>query len=303
MLKPAFSVLVFFLFSIFFPTVVSGQETLRYHLQQGDLFTVEQQAEQQITQKIDQSEHRVTNRISAVLQFRVVGRRDSSYLLDFEFKDLVFSIHSNIQGDMLNIRARELDESDVQSRLFNSLLDSPIRMELSTRGEILEVQGGDSLVARMIASTGLEDGFTKTLMKKSLEQEYGSQALASSYEQMTYFYPARPVQAGDRWKNTFGGKLEASNTWTLDSLLADRAIISGESSIRMKTQESGTSMVLEGSQHTHIRTNRKSGFISQMTVESTADGSSTMVQTGALEIPTHIRTHITYTLIDFKHVQ
>lgn len=303
MLKSTFPVLVYFLLAVCFPGILAGQETLRYRLEKGDLFTVEQQAEQQIIQKIDQSEHRVTNRISALLQFRVVGKRDSSYLLDFEFKDLVFSIYSNIQGELLNIRAQELDESDVQSRLFHSLLNSPIRMELSTQGEILGVKGGDSLVARMLASTGLEDGFTRSLMQKSLEQEYGSQALASSYEQMTFFYPNRPVQAGDHWKNTYEGKLEASNTWTLDSLLSDRAVISGESSIRMITQESGTSMVLEGTQHTHIRTNRKSGFISQMTVESTADGLSTMVQTGALEIPTHISTHITYTLIDFKHVQ
>lgn len=303
MLKSTFPVLALWLFAVCFPAVLTGQETLRYRLEKGDLFTVEQQAEQQITQKIDQAEHRVTNRITALLQFRVVGKRDSSYLLDFEFKDLVFSIYSNIQGELLNIRARELDESDVQSRLFNSLLDSPIRMELSTQGEILGVKGGDSLVSRMLASTGLEEGFTKSLMKKSLEQEYGSQALASSYEQMTFFYANRPVQAGDRWKNSFEGKLEASNTWTLDSLLSDRAVISGESAIRMKTEESGTSMVLEGTQQTHIRTNRKSGFISQMTVESTADGSSTMVQTGALEIPTHISTRISYTLIDFKHVQ
>jgi hypothetical protein len=303
MLKSIVPVLVLLLLTLGLPGALQGQETLRYRLEKGDLFTVEQQAEQQITQKMDQSDHRMTNRISAVLQFRVVGKSESSYLLDFEFKDLVFSINSNIQGELLNIRAQELDETDVQSRLFNSLLNTPIRMELSTRGEILGVQGGDSLVSRMLASTGLEDGFTKSLMQKSLEQEYGSQALARSYEQMTYIYPARPVQVGDRWKNTFGGKLEASNTWILDSLLADRAVISGESVIRMKTQDSGTSMVLEGTQQTHIRTDRKSGFISQMTVESTADGTSTMVQTGALEIPTHISTHITYTLIDFKHVQ
>ncbi len=303
MLKSTFPVLVLWLFAVCLPADLTGQETLRYRLEKGDLFTIEQQAEQQITQKIEQSEHRVTNRITALLQFRVVGKRDSSYLLDFEFKDLVFSIYSNIQGELLNIRARELDETDVQSRLFNSLLDSPIRMELSTQGEILGVKGGDSLVSRMLASTGLEEGFTRSLMQKSLEQEYGSQALASSYEQMTFFYPNRPVQAGDRWKNSFEGKLEASNTWTLDSLFSDRAVISGESAIRMKTEESGTSMVLEGTQQTNIRTNRKSGFISQMTVASTADGSSTMVQTGALEIPTHISTRISYTLIDFKHVQ
>ena len=80
MLKSTFPVLVYFLLAVCFPGILAGQETLRYRLEKGDLFTVEQQAEQQIIQKIDQSEHRVTNRISALLQFRVVGKRDSSYL-------------------------------------------------------------------------------------------------------------------------------------------------------------------------------------------------------------------------------
>lgn len=301
--KPFISLLFFLLASVGSHALAQEAELLAYHLSKGDLFVVEQQAEQQIVQQIDGSEHRITNHLSGKLQFKVVGKKERNYLLDFEFKDLVFSIVSNIEGELLNIRAQKLDPADVQSRLFHSLLNSPVHLELSPRGKILEVKGGDSLVARMLASTGLEDEFTKALMRKSLEQEYGSQALANSYEQMTFFYPSEPVQVGSRWKNTFKGKLQAANTWTLDSLLADRAVISGEATIEMKTEESGTSMALTGTQQTRITTNRRNGFLSQMVVESTAEGVSTLAQAGELEIPTRISTRISYTLIDFKHVQ
>lgn len=303
MLKSCIALLILLLSPVCFQTRAQEQEVLAYHLRPGDLFTVEEQAEQLITQQMEGSEHRITNRISARLQFKVVGKRDSTYLLDFEFKDLVFTIVSNLQGELLNIRAQELDPADVQSRLFNSLLNTPIRMELSSRGEILRVEGGDSLVSRMLASTGLEDGFAKDLIRHSLEREYGSQALADSYEQLTYFYPSGCVQVGDHWNNSFQGKLEASNTWTLDSLLPDRALISGEAAIRMNTEESGTSMVLEGTQHTRIKTDRPSGIISRMTVQSDAEGISTLAQSGTRGIPTHISNRISYTLIDFKHVQ
>ncbi len=264
---------------------------------------VEQQSEQQVFQQIDGAQHRLTNRISAKLQFKVVGKQERNYLLDFTFKDLAFSIVSNIQGELLNIRAQELDPADVQSRLFHSLLNTPVRMELSPQGKILEVIGGDSLVARMMASTGLEDGIAKTQIRNSLEQQYSSRALAESYQQMTYFYPLDLVSVGDSWKNTFEGKLEVSNTWTLDSLLADRAVISGEAVISMHTLESGTGMDLEGTQHTRIKTDRRSGFIGQMHVESSAEGVTTPAQTENVEIPTRITTRISYTLIDFKHVQ
>ncbi len=303
MLKPFFSLLVFLVSTVGSHTLAQEPELLAYRLRKGEVLVVEQEAEQQITQQIDGSEHRLTNRVSGKLQFKVVGKQDGNYLLDFEFKDLVFSIVSNIEGELLNIRAQELDPTNVQSRLFHSLLNTPVRMELSPRGKILEVKGGDSLVARMVASTGLEDGFTKTLIRKSLEQEYGSRALADSYEQLTFFYPAGQVQVGSSWKNTFGGKLEASNTWTLDSLFADRAVISGEAAISIQTEEPGTAMALEGTQHTLIKTDRRSGFMSQMNVESSAEGVSTLAQTGNLEIPTRITTRISYTLIDHKHVQ
>ena len=294
---------IFWLFLTLFSGLLQAQHSLGYHLEKGDVFTVEQRSRQWITQEMDSSAHELENRITALLEFRVVGVRDAGFLLEFTFRDLFFKIESNLQGELLNIRARELDETDLQSRVFNSILDVPIRMVLNRNGDIVQVTGGDSLVSRMIASTGLEEGFTKSLMQKSLQQQYGSEALATSFEQMTFFYPEREVSVGQQWTTRYQGKLEAVNTWTLDSLSSDRTAISGEAGIRMAEQNAGMKMALQGTQQTQIRAERKSGFIREMTVDSEAEGVSTMAQTGELEIPTQIRTHQTYTLIDFKHVQ
>lgn len=294
---------VLWLFLTLSAGVLQAQHSLGYQLEKGDVFTVEQRSRQWITQEMDSSAHQLENRINALLEFRVLGVQDNGYLLEFAFRDLFFRIESSIQGELLNIRARELDESDLQSRVFNSILDVPIRMVLNRNGDILQVTGGDSLVNRMIASTGLEEGFTKSLMQKTLQQQYGSEALAASFEQMTFFYPQRQVAVGQQWTNRYEGKLEAVNTWTLDSLNTDRASISGEAGILMAEQNAGMKMNLKGTQQTQIRAERKSGFIREMTVDSEAEGVSVMSHTGDLEIPTHIRTHLTYTLIDFKHVQ
>ncbi len=294
---------VFWLFLTLLGGVLQAQHSLGYQLEKGDVFTVEQRSRQWITQQMDSTSHELENRITALLEFRVLGIQEEGYLLEFAFRDLFFRIESNIQGELLNIRARELDESDLQSRVFNSILDVPIQMLLNRNGNIVEVTGGDSLVSRMIASTGLEEGFTKSLMEKTLRQQYGSEALAASFEQMTFFYPQRQVAVGQQWTNRYQGKLEAVNTWTLDSLNSDRTAISGEAGIRMAEQNAGMKMDLKGTQQTQICAERKSGFIREMTVDSEAEGVSTMSQTGDLEIPTHIRTHLSYTLIDFKHVQ
>ncbi|MGB5191061.1 DUF6263 family protein [Robiginitalea sp.] len=297
--KTLYRLLIF----ICFPGVLTAQNTLGYELRKGDVFTIEQKAEQLITQSLDDATHELTNRVSGVIEFRVVEQNDSTYLLDFMFNDLIFKIESSLQGVLLDVHAGEPKTGDAQSGIFNALLNTPVQMKLSRQGKILEVTGGDQLISRVIEQSGLPEGFSRNVMKKSLEQQYGSAALAESYEQMTYFYPKKAVRRNDQWSNRFEGKLEALTTWKLDSLTSQRTYISGKANIVMKTDEPSNSMRLEGKQQTSVVADRKSGFIREMSVRSDAKGISTSAQMGAVEIPTTVNSIVTYRLIAQKHVQ
>lgn len=286
-----------------FPGLLTAQNSLTYQLRKGDVFTVEQKAEQHIIQNLDESSHELTNRVSGVLQFNVVQDNDTSYLLEFMFNDLIFKIESSLQGVLLDVHAAEPKAGDTQSEIFNALLNIPVQMTLSKQGEILDVTGGDQLVAKVLEQSGIPEGFSRTVMKKSLEQQYGSKALAESYEQMTYFYPEQSPEIGDQWSNRFDGKLEAINTWTLDSLNTDSAYISSKAKIVIKTDEPSNSMQLEGEQETSVTTDISSGFMREMVVLTRAEGISTAAQMGDVEIPTVINSKVTYRLIAHKHVQ
>jgi hypothetical protein len=281
-----------------------AQSALEYRLEEGDIFTVEQQAEQLIVQSLEGTTHQLTNRISGVLEFRVLKEQDSSYLLEFKFKDLIFQIESSLQGVLLDIHASEPDATDLQSRIFSAMLDVPVQMELNRKGRILAVSGGDSLVARVVREAELPDSFSQTMMRKSLEQQYGSNALAESYEQMTYFYPNHPVQVGGTWENRFEGKLRAQNIWHLDGMDTDTTLISGSASIEMEMVDTSSSMKLTGKQTSSIQANPNNGFLREMRVDSQAEGYSLTAQTGDLKIPTTITSNVIYRLIDHKkHVQ
>ncbi len=291
------------LFTVLLAGSAIGQQSLGFDLREGDVFTVEQRASQEVSQQFQQGEHKLTNSISAVLEFRVTESRDTTFLLECTFRDLFFKIESSSQGKLLDIRARELDKSDLQSRVFHSLIGIPVEIEMNRMGQILKVRGGDSLVNRMMASTGLEDGPERSLLRESLEQEYSSEALAGSFRQMTYFYPAGRVRIGDSWKNRHEGRLAAVNTWTLDTLAEGSARISGEARIRLVAGNAGDQMQLEGEQEMLLVTEAGSGFISKLEVSGTASGSTLEPGAGITDIPTQIRTQCTYTLIDHKHVQ
>jgi len=274
-----------------------AQTVLKYDLKEGDVFTVKQNAEQLIVQDVDGATHELTNTLNGILEFKVLKEKEESYQVALTFKDLNLKVTSSIQGELMNVKAKEVSEGDMQSQIFNSLLDTPVELTLSKTGDILEVIGGDSLVAKMANASGIEDEFSKNLMKKSLEKEFGSEALSKNYKQMTFIYTAEEVTIGDTWQNEYTGKLNAKNTWSLIEITDTEALIRGKAEVSMNVTEAATTMALTGTQETEIKTDRASGFISVMTVKGESKGISKMTQMSDQDIPTTIKSTITYQLI------
>ncbi|WP_297762570.1 DUF6263 family protein [uncultured Muriicola sp.] len=288
------------LLSLFVTSMCQGilaQEKLQYNLKKGDVFLVKQVARQAIVQEIEGASHEILNDISGVMEFKVVEKNSDSYAIDITFEDLIMTMTSSIQGVLMDIHAKEVDSNNIQSRIFNSLLNVPIHIVLANNGDILEVQGGDSLVVKMTEASGLQDAFSLNMMKASLKKEFGSEALSNSYKQMTYIYPDKDITVGDTWENTYKGKLTAQNVWKLDSVTSKNAIISGIATILMEIKEPATTMLLDGKQDTSITTDLNSGFIVKMKVEGVSKGYSTIAQLGDQKIPTTISSTVTYELI------
>ncbi len=276
---------------------VMGQTSLKYNLKVGDTFSFKQNADQIITQDLEGSSHEITNNINGILGFKVVTENEGNYELELMFKDLNLKMTSSLQGELMNVKALEVKEEDLQSKMFNSLLNNPVLLTLSKTGDILNVQGGDSLVVKMVEASGIEDEFSQNLMKKSLEKEFGSKALSESYEQMTFIYPENKVRIGEVWENQYTGKLDVKNTWTLNELSDTNAVISGTGEVAINVSDPNTTMKLNGTQTTMVSTDVVSGLIQKMTVEGVSTGTSTITQLGKQEIPTTIKSTITYELI------
>lgn len=287
-----------FLLLIFYITTINGQTTLQYTLKVGDVFRVKQNAKQTIIQELDGSSHEIVNQMNGILEFKVVAIKEKNYIISLTFKDLNLKMTSSIQGELMNVKAKQVVPGDMQSSIFNSILNSPVRMTLSKNGDILEVKGGDALVTKMTAASGLNDDFSLKMMKKSLETEFGSVALSNNYKQMTYIYPSRKIKVGDTWENEYSGKLAATTVWTLKALTLKSATISGKAVVSMNVVEPASTMNLTGTQNTSITTNRSTGFISKMNVEGVFKGASVMAQMSDQKIPTTIISKITYELIN-----
>ena len=288
---------VLFVLLLMASPLVLAQTNLQYKLKEGDVYKVKQEASQVISQELEGAVHEITNRVSGLLEFKVVKERDTTFEIDLFFRELNLQMTSSIQGELMNVNAREVKENDIQSRIFNSLLNEPVHIVLNNNGDILEVTGGDSLVAKMSGASGIEDEFSLNMMKKSLEREFGSEALSNSYEQMTFIYPSAPVKVGDSWRNQYLGKLSSDNSWQLEAVTDSSATIRGDARVTMDIAEPMSTMKLAGTQSTWIKTDLLSGFIVSMKVEGTSEGVTIMAQMGDAEIPTRIESITTYELI------
>ncbi|QCX00356.1 hypothetical protein FGM00_09615 [Aggregatimonas sangjinii] len=291
------------LFSVVLGAFCSAQTALGYILKKDDVFVVKQDAKQVIVQTIDGAAHEITNNLNGILEFRVTDTNETNYHIAMRFKDLNLKMTSSIQGELMNVRAKEVIEDDLQSKIFNSLLDVPVALTLAKNGDIVTISGGDSLITKMVQASGIADDFQMNMMKKGLEKEFGSQALSDSYEQMTYIYPQNEVAIGDSWENEYTGKLNAKNKWTLEAISEENTTISGTAKVVMHVVDEANNMKLNGTQRTRITADRTSGFLQLMTVEGEARGTATMAQLGDTEIPTSISSTITYKLINQYHVQ
>ncbi|MEM8846679.1 MAG: DUF6263 family protein [Bacteroidota bacterium] len=278
------------------PMHTLGQQKLAYSLKKDDFFKIKQEAKQLIIQELEGAKHELTNDLEAIFTFKVVGETASNYIIEMAFEDFGMKTTSNLQGVLINVKASEPEAGNLMSEIFSGLIGYQLEMIMQKNGEIIEVNGGNELVENMITKAGITDDFTKNLMRQSLSKEFSSVGLAKSFEQMTYFYPSELVSVGDTWNNEFNGKLKAKNSWKLEKSDAEGTSISGIATITVDTVENGTTMALSGNQQTSITTNAENGFIKTVSSESLAEGISKVANLGDVEIPTSIKSTITYEL-------
>ncbi len=282
---------------LFFCTGLWSQHALHYTLKKGDTYVIEQNAQQLITQQIEGVTHELENTIKGKMEFKVAEVKNDLYEIDMVFLNLGMRMNSNLQGELMSVDASKVVEGDAQSRIFNSLLNIPVRLILAKSGDVLSVQGGDSLISKMTNASGITDEVSKNALAASLRNEFGSEALSNSFEQMTYIYPDDEDTLPSSWENEYSGKLSAKNIWTLEKSTTAENHIKGQADIEMEIEDSSTSMSLSGKQETTITADSKTGFILDMLVEGYSEGTAMTTQTGDMEIPTTVKSTTSYKLI------
>ena len=288
----AFTILLIFLSTL----SLSAQKILQYDLKINDIFNVEQQAKQHITQEINGEDQVIDNNLKSSMQFKVVKVEQDFITFEMTFRYMKMSMSSPSLGELLNADTSNDDDSDLTSKMFKGTLNIPVTMVMERTGKIQSISGGEKLIASMFKAAGITDAAAIEANKAQFEKQFGSDALSNSFEQMTYFLPNKSVKLGDTWENAYQGDLKATNKWTLETYNADAYTISGIAASTMSNIDENVMMVLTGSQKTTINANTKTGLFKEITVDGVYIG-DTQIYAGNITIPTKITSTITYKIL------
>ncbi|MBA6151281.1 DUF6263 family protein [Gelidibacter maritimus] len=276
---------------------LTAQGVLQYALNADDTFKVEQQAKQHITQDINGVDQIIDNNLKSVMQFKVVKVAQDVITLEMTFQHLKMVMSSPELGELLNADTANLDDSDLTSQMFKGTLNIPVTLIMERTGKIQSISGGDALIASMFKAANITDGATIEANKAQFEKQFGSDALSNSFEQMTYFLPAKAVSLNDTWENVYQGDLKAINKWTLLAYNEATYTVSGTADVTMSNIDENVTMVLTGSQKTTIHANSKTGLFEEITVDGVYMG-NTQIKAQNVDVPTKISSTITYKILN-----
>ncbi|MDT0554410.1 DUF6263 family protein [Patiriisocius hiemis] len=286
------TIFTFFLCAAF---QVQAQNILQYNMSIGDSYTIEQEATQDIIQTMDGADHEMKNTILGEYVFEVISVTDSTFVMNFHFKSLLFKTESGIYGTLMDIDTnREAEEDDIEANIFKGLLNNDLQIVVYKTGNIKTLTGTDAIIDSMLEKAGIEDDFTKNIAKKGLEKEFGDESMKESMIQMLYLFSDEPVSKGSKWETSFNGDLKGSTTYSLQEYSTEEIKLVGDGPIELNTVNEDVTMILSGTQNVIATCDTETGFMKNVTIEQTATGVTKTKQWGTVEVPTTINSTITF---------
>ncbi len=278
---------------------ITAQEKLQYNLKKDDVFRIEQNAVQNIVQKMDSIEHQMTNTIGGIFLMKVVKIIDGKYVFEVNFEKFKFKTESDIYGILSDVDTDvpPADEEDIMAKVFQGLIGPKFQMVMLKTGQIESLTGTENLIENMIKQVEMGDEATNLLIMETFEKEFNNQDMLESLQQFTFIYPEVKVKVNQTWTNNYTGPVNAENTWKLVSYSKDAIVLSTNSTVVMETKDDSVIMKLTGNQQTEATSSASSGFIKMMEVNQETEGATIVPEIDNNEIPTSLTSKITYKLL------
>ena len=278
---------------------------LRLRLDVGDSFTQRTTVQQDIEQTVMGTAQTIKQNIGITTRFDVEAATEDVYGIRATYTGVRFEMN----GPMGAVRYDSDSppaEPNPMSAGYAALAGQSFTFTADPAGHVLAVEGIEAMLSVMVDAVVATDEAQREAMKKSLEAQFGSEAVRGQLESTFALYPDAPVAVGDTWTREValraGMPMDLTNTYRLERVEGGEAVIAVTGTITtgdgppMDMGGAKIAFDLDGTQSGHVRLDRASGMVRGAEFEQAISGEA--VVNGSMTLPMEITSAIETETLD-----
>jgi hypothetical protein len=263
-----------------------GTVEIKFNLPKGVKYEYSLNTEMKMKQNLANQETNIKNSIGFTYLYEVIN--DSADWKTVSATITKMSMDMDAMGRTMHFDTdMPMDSTDpmaMMGKIFGAMKGSQFSFTLNEKGEIGKVSGIKEMQEKMLAGLpnaeqvmeGMKNSFNEESMKENIGQAFAA-------------YPGKPVRPGESWtkslvQSTQGMKVKSDNTFTLESVNGDDAIIKVVSKLSSDSSAvvNGANISMSGTSDGKMHYDLKTG----MTTDGDMDMKMDMkVKAGGQEVP------------------
>jgi hypothetical protein len=256
---------------LIFTSCTTKETNLGFNVKKGEKYKIAQSIEQKIVQTLE-GQSSESNQVMNMEYTYDVTEVDQEGVASITttFDKVVVDIKTD--GESLQYdSSKEGASNDPLGSVYKGIIGKSITMRIDKQGNVLEIQGVDTLMSDLINSLNIQDPQAKQSIEQALEQNFGDEALKDSFSKVTKVYPPENTKVGDTWEDTqtinMGYPITVNNKYTLKEDQKEYLTIDMNSEIKTNGDAEPMDMMgikarydLNGTQTGSFKLNKNSGL-------------------------------------------
>jgi hypothetical protein len=260
----------------------------------GEKYKCTMEMSKRVKQTIEGEEQIMEQSLIIVWDYNILKKNDAGeYSISAEYSRIKSS-------QKFGMQTVEFDSDDPSEYIdpsmigYKALVGMELKMDMTPRGKVERLSGFEEIIDKIIDDLKIPESPQRDEIIKGIRSQFGDEAMRQSFEQMTVFYPDRPVDIGDSWNSDFsmdvGFPMLVESDYTMLSRKGGIADIDVVSTVRSSPGSEGIDMGLfsliydiEGSQKGLIKLDESSGLPVRSDIEQSFSGTVSVSETDDLE--------------------
>lgn len=241
---------------------------LVYNLQKNEIYKQNLKSNISMKQEVAGQKMTININVSSNSSFKIIDIKDDLYKAKVTYDNISMDMNMGMLPEDAMAKVKEM-----MSKIMNSMKGKSFEMHMTKKGKINSIKGMDSLFMGMFDSIPDITEESKAQMRTQIEESMGEKSFIANMEQMTAFFPSKPVSVGEKWVNSNSINsaqlsLKIDGEFILKEVKPDYYLITGngfvitpENAATKKTNGMEIKMDLKGNMTFNLKIDRKTGWL------------------------------------------